>query len=930
MAEKMRVHILAKALGVPSKVIIAKCQAEGLQVTNHMSTLSAGLEATIREWFSEGQHDTTIETTDRVDLKKVRKTVRKTPSAKRDAVAGASADSAETAGGGGADDTAIAVAEAPPSEDAAPHGDVQAETPPSMEAAAVIEQPEAASVDSTTAVEPVATAPPAENSVDTDAALPTESALPESTSPGAGEEEVQATEPEAPPEEAEKILPAGPQNVPKPVTLKGPRVVRYEPVEQDIRRPVPRRRPTDAPGPRPAMPVGEAPGAPGQRRGLRGRGATTDRAKKGRSVQRVSPADMSAEKLNEWRNRDLDERKERILDATGRRIHTRRGGSGHGGSSPGGPAPAKTEATVQGPVMMKAFCAATGISVLHIMPILRKEFNVFAHINMELSNEMAEYIALERGVALTIIAPKSPLDEVEEEFAARKPKNPKSRPPVITFLGHVDHGKTSLLDAVRKTDVTVSEDGGITQHIGAYHLEHKTAGKLTFVDTPGHAAFTEMRARGAQITDLVVLLVAADDGVMPQTVEAINHAKAAEVPIVVALNKIDLGTQNVNRIYGQLAERGLQPSGDWGGETDVIHTSATTGQGVDELLEHLTALGEVLDFKADNKCDASGTVIEAQTKEGVGSVARVLVQSGTLRAGNTVVCGNAFGKVRALVDDRGRKLREAGPSIPVEIWGLDEVPTAGDKFYVLKSLQRAKTVAEGCKHQRIHEGRAQSQRVRTLEEVVKRRDASDIPELNVILKADVDGSMDALRAMLSKIPSDEVTLGFRHVGVGPVNDSDVLLAHASDAIIIAFRVVPSVGAKKLAESKGVDIRQYKVIYEVADDIKKALEGLLAPDEKIEQRATCEVREVFNVTKVGTIAGCHVADGLIKRSHQLRLTREGTVVRDNCKIGSLRRFKDDAKEVRAGLECGIRIEGFDDVKPGDIIEAFEIVKIARTL
>ncbi len=924
MAEKMRVHILAKALGVASKVIIAKCQAEGLEVTNHMSTLSAGLEATIREWFSEGQHDTTIETTDRVDLELVRKAARKASRLKAEIAAAAAADEAVTT-------TATAVAEAPP-DSVPPPTEVIAEA--AVEEVAEVWAPdapvdasdtgEAVSVETVSDV--AAAVEVGAETVDVAEADVAAAETPVTSAPADGEE----LELEEAPTPTKKIVPAGPQNVPQPVKLKGPRVVRYEPVEQDVRRPVPRRRPVESPGVGAPTPVGEAPGAAGQRRRGRGRGAVADAARKGRTaVPRVGGSDTSLEKLKEWRDRDLVERKERIHDATGRRIHTRRGVAG-GRLIPGGPAPAKTEATVQAPVRMKDLCSATGISLIQILPILRREFGVSGHINMELPNEMAEFVALERGVTLTITPAQTALDEVEADFASRVHKNIKPRPPVVTFLGHVDHGKTSLLDAVRKTHVTTSEDGGITQHIGAYHLEHKTAGKLTFVDTPGHAAFTAMRARGAQITDLVVLIVAADDGVMPQTVEAINHAKAADVPVVVALNKIDLGTQNVNRIYGQLAEHGLQPSGDWGGETDVIQTAATTGQGVDELVEHLSALGEVLDLKAGYKGDATGTVIEAETKEGVGAVLRVLVQSGTLRTGDMVVCGNAFGKVRALLDDRGKKLKDAGPSIPVEIWGLDEVPVAGDKFYVLKSMQHAKTVAEGCRNRRVHEGRAQSQRVRTLEDVVKRRGTDEIPELNVILKADVDGSMDALRNMLAKIPSDEVKLGFRHVGVGPVNDSDVLLADASDAIIIAFRVVPSVGAKRLAESKGVDIRQYKVIYDVAGDIKKALEGLLAPDEKVEQRATCEVREVFNVTKVGTIAGCMVTDGLVKRAHLLRLTRDGTVVRDNCRIGSLRRFKDDAKEVRAGMECGIRIEGFDDVKPGDSIESFEIVKIARTL
>ncbi len=941
MAEKMRVHILAKELKVPSKMIITKCKAEGLDVTNHMSTLSAGLEATIREWFSEGKHDTTVESADRVDLEIVRKEA-KAAQRKADRVAtkqvGAEDGATESA-------TAIATVEAPPKDET---GVATPEAETSESATVVIEgqvdAPAAASEQEVAAVAPEAVTDASETPA-ADAPVSEEPAAVSATEPqeseaaqDAGEAEA-ATKAEADTpaadataveevnaEEPEKIRPAGPQNVPLPVKLKGPRVVRYEPVDQDVRRPPPRRAgPMPPPGGAPP-----SPDAPGRRRG-RGRGAaaTAAEAANARKSRGRGPLDTSAEKLKEWRNRDLAERKERISDATGRRIHNRRGvDQGRGGMA--GPAPRKTKATVQEPIVMKGFCAATGISMIQILPLLKREFNVSGSINMELTAEMAEYIALEKGVVLTVMPAKTALNEVEEEFANREPKQLKPRAPVVTFLGHVDHGKTSLLDAIRETRVTDSEDGGITQHIGAYHLDHPTAGKVTFVDTPGHAAFTAMRARGAGITDIVVLLVAADDGLMPQTIEAINHAKAAKAPVVVALNKIDLGTQNVQRIYGQLAEHGLQPSGDWGGDTDVIHVSATKGTGLSELIEHLSALGEVLDLKADFKGKASGTVIEAETREGVGPVARVLVQDGLLKTGAMVVCGNAFGKVRALVDDRGKRLKEATPSIPVELWGLDEVPAAGDKFYVLDSMQRAKTVAEDCRRRRAQEGRRETHRVRTLEEAFKQRDLGEVPALSIIIKADVDGSLDALRGTLGKIPSEEVRLTFRHTAVGAVNDSDILLADASDSIIIAYRVAPMPGARKLAENKGVDLRQYKVIYDVADDIKKALEGLLSPDRKEENRAACQVREIFNITKVGTVAGCMVTSGTIQRSHLVRINRDGVIVRDGCKVDTLKRFKDDAKEVRSGMECGIRLVGFDDIKPGDILEAYEIVSTARTL
>jgi translation initiation factor IF-2 len=929
LAEKMRVHILARELNVPSKVIITKCKAEGLDISNHMSTLTAGLAATIREWFSDGQHDTTLETSGRVDLAKVRIARKRKPVVKKNAAE----DEADTAAVAVADEApAATVVDTDSAEAVEPVESSTAASTESSESSVTVDAPQIrADVVDESATTETAVDSPAPADPDT----PAEVARPAAEAPCETPPEVVEEKPAA-----KTIVPAGPQNVPAPTKLKGPRVVRYEPVQPHELTGPPRRRPSVSgppPGPRAVPgPVGESggpPGAPGSgpgRRRGRARGWTAaDDAKRGRGAHKPDAREDAASKLKEWRDRDLAERQERISDATGRRIHARRSVGGGKHDRAGRAAP-KTDVTIQEPIRMKSFCSEMGISLLQIRPALRREYGIIVDINSELTSEMAEFIALEHGINLTLIPAKTALDELAEEFKDRKPKLLKSRPAVVTFLGHVDHGKTSLLDAIKTTHVASGEDGGITQHIGAYHIEHPTAGHITFLDTPGHAAFTAMRARGAHLTDIIVLVVAADDGVMPQTVEAINHAKASGVPIVVALNKIDLGTQNVQKIYGQLTEHELTPAGDWGGEVDVIHTAATTGEGIDELIEHLTALGEVLDLKADVKGTATGTVIEAETKEGVGAVVRVLVQDGLLRTGKIVVCGNAFGKVRAIIDDRGKKLKEAGPSIPVEIWGLDEVPVAGDKFYELNSMQRAKAIAAEMRHYRVGEARVQTKRLRSLEEVFQKRDEGAVPELNIIIKADVDGSLDALRTMLEKIPSDEIRLTIRHSAVGAVNDSDVLLADASDAIVVAYRVAPAGGSKRLAEEKSVDIRSYKVIYEVADDIKKALEGLLAPEEKEESRATCEVREVFRVSKIGVVAGCMVASGVINRNNVVRLIRDGVVVRQGCKIGSLRRFKDDAREVRAGLECGIRIDGFDDVKPGDTIEAYEIIKLARTL
>jgi len=594
-----------------------------------------------------------------------------------------------------------------------------------------------------------------------------------------------------------------------------------------------------------------------------------------------------------------------------------------------GPVGPKTNATVHEPVHLKEFCAETGLNFMQLFKVLKSEHDIVANINMAIPTETAELLALHFGIELEVIPARTKLDELQETFANRERKTLKPRPPVVTILGHVDHGKTSLLDAIRKTHVASGEDGGITQHISSYHIT-TSRGPVTFVDTPGHEAFTAMRARGAQITDVVVLVIAADDGVMPQTIEAIRHAQAAEVPIVVALNKIDLGDQNVMKIYGQLTEHGLTPSGDWGGEIDVIRTSATTKEGVTELVEHLADLSSVLELKADATVPATGTTIEAETKPGVGSVVRLLVQEGTLKVGDFVVCGNAFGKVRALLGDRGQRIKKAGPSIPVEVWGLDDVPASGDKLYVVDSMQQAKDIATETKQSRLEAARLQSRKVRSLEEMFKRKDAEDVPELNVIIKADVDGSLAALKQSLMEIPSDEVRLTIRHAAVGPVNDSDVLLASTSNGIVVAYRVEVPVGTRRLGEQHGVDIRNYRVIYDCCDDIRQALSGLLSPEERVEARATLEVRQVFRVSKAGMVAGSYVTDGVVNRNHFAKVMRNGAVIREGCKFASLKHFKDDVKEVRAGMECGLRLEGFDDVHVGDVIETYEIIEIARSL
>ncbi len=939
LADKMRVHILAKELNVTSKAILAKCAAEGLSVKNHMSTLTAGQTATLREWFSEGAHETTVEVADRVNLDKVRAPRRRRrPKTAEAATATAEMPATTQVGVTEAGPPATSVqapleAEETPDEKGAPATALVADAPPT---AVEVTAPPTADITPDTLVGAEPAGPPAGPSV----TAPTEPAPDTTTEPAtaarvaaeAPREGTEAPPPllEAPAEAEEKedvtLQPAGPQNVPQPARLRGPRVVRYEAPETNLyppRRSGARRSELGSPAAAAETPTGEAP--PG-----RGRGKAAGKRRGGRTHERRAGrgSDAGTDKIKEWRDRDLIERRERLAGATGRRIHTRRFELQQS-HQPSAPPQKKTKAEIQEPFTLKDFCAAIGVPFLSVFNVLKRDHNVLANVNSSIDKETAELVALEFGVELTVAEARTSLDVLKEEFEKRERRGLQPRSPVVTMLGHVDHGKTSLLDAIRRTQVAEGEDGGITQHISSYHLM-TPAGPLTFLDTPGHEAFTAMRARGAQLTDIVVLVVAADDGVMPQTVEAINHAKAAGVPIVVALNKIDLGDHKVVEIYGQLASHGLTPSGDWGGDTDVIRTSATGGQGIDELLEHLVAMGEVLEVQADPTIEAMGTAIEAETKAGVGPVVRLLVQEGTLTKGDTVVCGNAAGKVRALHNDRGELIESAGPSMPVEIWGLEDVPMAGDKLFQVDSMHRAKQIAQEVAHRRLEETRSESRKATSLEDLFKRRDAEETPELNVIVKADVDGSVDVLRHTLGEIPSDKVRLSIRHAAVGAVNDSDVILAEAATAIIIAFRVTTQMGARKLAEMRHVDIRYYRVVYEVVDEIVKAMEGKLAPEEKEEQRATAEVRQVFKIGKLGFVAGCMVTNGLVSRNHFCRVLREGIVVRDGCAIDSLRHFKDDAKEVRAGMECGIRLEGFDDLKPGDIIETYEIVKIARTL
>jgi translation initiation factor IF-2 len=585
---------------------------------------------------------------------------------------------------------------------------------------------------------------------------------------------------------------------------------------------------------------------------------------------------------------------------------------------------------IEEPITIKSFCAALGVQASAVIARLMRT-GVMATVNQALATEQAEALAIEFGVELKV---KQQLD-VEETIQAavadsdgegEEPGLRQPRAPVVTFLGHVDHGKTSLMDQIRRTNVVSGEAGGITQHIGAYRVQVGDRA-VTFLDTPGHEAFTAMRARGAKITDIVVLVVAADDGIMPQTDEAINHARAAKVPIVVALNKVDKPEANVQRVLGQLAERDLVPE-EWGGKTIIVQTAATTGQGVPELLEALTLEAEMLELGAVPDRLARGTVIEARMDEGLGPVTTVLVQDGTLRAGQAILAGTAYGRVRAMTDDTGRPVTEATPSMPVRISGFSAVPNAGDRFTVLENLQAAREFAEQ-RADKTRQAALFSRKHVTLEKLMEQMEAAEVKMLNVILKGDVQGSVEVLKSAIGELKHPEVQVAVLHAGVGAINESDVILADASDAVIIGFGVIADETGRALAEQKGVDIRIYTIIYQVIDDLRAALQGMLKPEKKQQVVGHLVVRTTFKVSRVGTIAGCYVTDGVIRRANPIRVSRHGVVVYEG-KIDSLKRFKDDAREVATGLECGLKIAGFDDIKADDVVESIETIEIQRTL
>jgi translation initiation factor IF-2 len=623
-------------------------------------------------------------------------------------------------------------------------------------------------------------------------------------------------------------------------------------------------------------------------------------------------------------------RREHMPQAPPRRPPRRRGGRRR---RPLLEEPPETPTTVAEPEATKVKSGATVGEVAETLglgsaEVIKKlmELGEMATLTQTLPDETIEALAAGLDRKIEIVHAAEEAEEEPEYEDAQKDLQP--RPPVVTIMGHVDHGKTSLLDAIRETEVVAGEAGGITQHIGAYQV-HQNGKTVTFLDTPGHEAFTAMRARGAKVTDLAVIVVAADDGVMPQTLEAIDHARAAEVPVMIAVNKIDKPNAQPDRVRGELAGHDLNPE-DWGGDTVYCDVSAKTREGLDNLLQMILLVSELEELKANPDAPASGTVIESNLDPGRGPVVTVLVQRGTLRVGDAVVSGPNWGRVRAMHDFTGARVEEAVPGMPVEVLGFDGVSDAGERVEVVENDRKARQIAGERAHRLKTEALARRQaRKLSLDEVLAKAREGELNELNIVLKADVSGSLEALQDEIAKLPQAEVPINVIHSAPGGINESDVMLASASDAIIIGFNVRPLSDARRLAEEEGVDIRTYSVIYKVTEDLRAALEGMLEPEEVEERLGEAEVLQTFRSSRVGNIAGCTVKEGKVTRDAEVRLLREGTVVWTG-RVGSLRRFKDDVAEVEEGLECGVVLEGYGDVKVGDVLELFKTKQVEKTL
>ncbi len=879
-----RVYLLAKELGIKSSAIVKKCQSEGLDIKNHMSVLSAGLAATIREWFSEGENITTVETAEKVDLKKVR-IKKKRKAEEKPAV------------------TEIKVEKATQAKPAAERTKEATETTTATEAEQTEQEAAVAIEVPATKIEEL---PPAEEEII-----------------------------EAPPEkqEPEPIVPAGPMlEKPEPARLSGPQVVRVEALEPIRRRPKPKPRARyDAPVTEPLM-YNQQKREESTSTTEKDKKQAPKRQKERTHGRRRDERNLETAKRpktdSKWRQRDIEERRARLDAAGGEGLRIRPARKVASRSKQRVAVPIRPKkVVVREPITVKDLSATLAIKTTDIIQKLIQH-GVMATANHVISNDVAEIVALEFDTEL-VVEHKSTLEEqIWVEFEERQRNNLQKRTVVAAMLGHVDHGKTSLLDKIRSTHVAAGEAGGITQHIGASEVTWDNNKKVTFLDTPGHEAFTSMRARGANMTDVVVLVLAADDGVMPQTIEAIAHSKAADVPIIVALNKIDLPGCDINRVFSQLAEQDLTPA-EWGGQTEVVKTSAITSEGIDDLLESLDYVAELLELKADATIPATGWVIEAKMSAKRGPVATLLIKEGLLKKGDAVLAGNAYGRIKMMKNSYGKNIRTGSSSMPVEITGLSDVPQAGDKFYCLDDINKAKAAAEENQIRSRESSLAERTQV-TLDNLFSQIDAGKTESLNLIVRADVQGSVDVLKKYLSDLSVEEVKINILHAAPGGITEGDVVLAEASNAIIIGFNVVPEEYAGKTAEAKGVEIRLYNIIYRITEDLRKSMVGLLKPEETEKAIGRTVVRSTFKISRIGTIAGCYVSSGYVSKNAKMRLIRDNIVLKDNLRVESLKHFKDDVRDVKMGLECGIKIAGFDDVKIDDVFEFYEIVQVARTL
>ncbi len=930
---KIRVHELAKEFGIPSKEMAAKIKDLGYPIKNYMSTLDETQAQQIRLKLKGQQQEQPEERPSKpkaivrrkhrvVHIKKIIRRPATTQEAEPQPV--------------------------PAEEDMAKKGEVQGPA----------EVKEAKSVQPTTE-ESVETTPEKAPAVETETESPEtakESPLPKPAKGEEGEPQKVLVEPEVKPETEDQALASHEEKTTKEGASEGeaqekpsevkkeghtPRPKQFVKILDRPRIELPQRTAKKTPSVKTKKhakrPVGEIPSAPPITDASKFIGAPEHKGKKkGKRV--VQMADLGAygkkrKGLAKRKGKGHAKSINQILAEERRQFrHGKKTAKATHGAPPAekqeqptGTAPIKAEKrrfaiyeTIQPVELAKKMGIKVGDVIMKLMNL-----GVMVTANQSIDFDTAAIIASEFGYSIEKKAVAEDLVHVEEVEGGE----PAPRPPVVTVMGHVDHGKTSLLDAIRKADVVSKEAGGITQHIGAYDVRLPSGEEVVFLDTPGHEAFTSMRARGAEVTDIVILVVAADDGVMAQTKEAIDHARAAKVPLIVAINKIDKPGAEPERVKRELAEYGLVPE-EWGGDTIFVNVSAKKGIGIEELLEMMTLQAEILELKAVPEHPARGHVIESRLDKGRGPVATLLIEDGTLHVGDALVVGIYYGKVRAMINDRGQQLKSAGPSMPVEVQGLSGVPEAGNEFTVLPDEKKAREVAEYRQRKAREAELVKSNKV-SLESVFEKLKEKELRVLNILLKADVQGSLEALSDALVKLSTDKIKIDIVRGSIGAITESDVLLASASNAVIIGFNVKPSPKAKSLAEQEHVDIRFYDVIYHALEEVKSAMVGMLEPVFKEKTLGRAEVREVFHISKVGTVAGCYVVEGVIPRNAKARLLRESVVVY-NGKIESLKRFKEDVKEVQAGYECGVGLEKFNDIKVGDVIEAFELEEVTPEL